>query len=430
MILVLTAALVTSHLPELVGASDEFVQRNRTYLLSLLVLIPLFCLYILQSTAISQKLRTQLLENQTKDDFVAIVSHELRTPLATISNVFSNALAGVWGEVGDDARSELRTGHSNVKRLSNVVANLLDMSTIRAGRVTLEKSQVDLPGLVQSVIRSLKESAEERGITLLASHDPYLGLVFCDPEIIFRVVTNLVGNAVKFTDKGGSVSVAIQNGLDDIRVSVTDTGDGIALKHQDRIFERFQQVDRTHGSGEKGTGLGLAISRELVELHNGTLSVKSTLGKGSTFSFNLPVYTRQALLQELVHSEFKLCHQSDYLSLVAFVFKKMEFKSLQERCTIEEWDQLLADVERASRQVGRSLHDTMIRYGDGRIITFLRDTPKSGAIAVRDRIVTALEPFEETCPFEVAIISCPEDSETPDVLVGDVENLVEEMANG
>ena len=398
--------------------------------MGLLVLIPLFCFYVLQSTGTSRRLRTQLIESQTKDDFVAIVSHELRTPLATISNVLSNALAGVWGPLSDDARAELRTGHNNVKRLSNVVSNLLDMSTIRAGRVTLEKLQVDMPGLIHSVTESVKAKAEEQDIALLTSHDPYLGLVFCDPEIIFRVVTNLVGNALKFTDRGGTISIAIQNGLDDIEISVSDTGDGIAPEHQGRIFERFQQVDRTHGSGEKGTGLGLAISRELVELHGGTLSVKSELGEGSTFRFNLPVYTRQALLQELVHTEFKLCHQSDYLSLIVFAFKKVEFVALQRRSGDEEWKELLAEVERVSRQVGRSLHDTMIRYGDGRMITFLRDTPKSGAIAVRDRMATALEAYAARCPFEVATICCPEDSETPDMLVGDVDNLVEEIANG
>ncbi len=419
-----------SHLPELVGASDEFVTQNRTYLTALFLLIPLFCLYVLQSTAHSRKIRAQLIENQTKDDFVAIVSHELRTPLATISNVLSNALAGVWGELSVEARDELRTGHTNVKRLSNVVANLLDMSTIRAGRISLEKLQVDLPGLIHSVTQSVKANAEEKGITLLTSHDPYLGLVFCDPEKIVRVLTNLVGNALKFTERGGTVSISIQNGLNDIQVSVSDTGDGIAPEHQDRIFGRFAQVDRTHGGGEKGTGLGLAISRELVELHGGTLVVQSELGEGSTFRFTLPVYTREALLEEVVHTEFELCHQSDYLSLIVFAFQKTGFKALQESCSVEEWKQLLAEVERVTRQVGRSMHDTLIQYGDGRMITFLRDTPKSGATAVRDRMVSALEAYEEQCPFQVATICCPEDSATPDDLVGDVDNLVEELANG
>jgi len=199
--------------------------------MGLFMLVPLFCLYVLQTTANSRKLRAQLIENQTKDDFVAIVSHELRTPLATIFNVLSNALAGVWGELSDEARTEFKTGHTNAKRLANVVSNLLDMSTIRAGRVSLEKSQVDIPGLIHSVTESVKANAKKKGVTLETSHDPHLGLVFCDPEMIVRVITNLVGNAIKFTDDGGTISIAVRNGPEDIQVSVSDTGDGIAQEN-------------------------------------------------------------------------------------------------------------------------------------------------------------------------------------------------------
>ena len=422
--------MIISYLPELVGASEDFVVRNRTYLTGLLVLVPLFCMYVLQSSAQSRNLRTQLIENQTKDDFVAIVSHELRTPLATITNVLSNALAGVWGELSDEARAEFKTGHTNAKRLANVVSNLLDMSTIRAGRVSLEKSQVDMPGLIHSVTESVKANAKKKGVALQTSHDPYLGLVFCDPEMIVRVITNLVGNAIKFTEDGGTISIAVRNGLEDIQVSVSDTGDGIAPENQSRIFERFQQVDRTYGTGEKGTGLGLAISKELVELHGGTLVVESALGKGSTFSFTLPIYRREELLRESVHTEFKLCHQSEYLSLIVFAFTQVKFEALQAESTVEEWKRLLGEVETIIRQVGRSLHDTVIQYGDGRMIIFLRDTPKSGAIAMGDRMANALALYEERCPFKISTICCPEDSETPDVLVTDVHNLIEELANG
>ena len=337
--------------------------------MGLFLLVPLFCLYVLQSTSHSRKLRAQLIENQTNDDFVAIVSHELRTPLATISNVLSNALAGVWGELSDDARTEFRTGHTNAKRLASVVANLLDMSTIRAGRVSLEKLQVDLPGLVHSVTESVKANADQKGVALEPSHDPYLGLVFCDPQKIVCVLTNLVGNALKFTDEGGVISIAIQNGHEDVLISVSDTGDGIAPEHHDRIFGRFQQVDRGYGTGEKGTGLGLAISRELVELHGGTLTVQSEVGKGSTFSFTLPVYDREELLREATHTEFKLCHQSDYLSVIVFAFKQADFDVIQAGCSVEEWKKLLQEVERVIRQVGRSMHDTLIHYGDGREVT-------------------------------------------------------------
>lgn len=429
-IIVLTVALAVSSLPELVGQGDDFVTQNRIYFLSLFILVPLFCLYFLQNTAHSRRLREQILENQTKDDFVAIVSHELRTPLATISNVLSNALAGVWGELTEDARIEFKTGHMSAKRLANVVDNLLDMSTIRAGRVSLEKSQVDMPGLVHTVTATVKARAKQKGVTLETTHDPYLGLVFCDPEIIIRVLTNLVGNALKFTGDGGTISIAIRNGNKDVQVSVTDTGDGIPPEDQDRIFERFQQVGRTHGGGEKGTGLGLAITKELVELHGGAIEVQSELGLGSTFSFTLPVYTREALLGEAVHAEFKLCHQSDYLSLIVFAFKKVPFEALQKEVPGEEWRALLLEVETRIRQAGRSLHDTLIKFGDGQMIIFLRDTPKSGASSVRDRMVTALEAYEAQCPFTVRTISCPEDSETPDHLIHDVMNLVEEMVHG
>ena len=361
---------------------------------------------------------------------MAIVSHELRTPLATISNVLSNALAGVWGELSDDARDEFRTGHTNAKRLASVVANLLDMSTIRAGRVSLEKSQVDMPGLIHSVTQTLQANAKQKGVDLQTSHDPYLGLVFCDPERIVRVITNLVGNALKFTDEGGVVSISIENGLEEFKISVSDTGDGIAPEHHERIFGRFQQVDRGYGTGEKGTGLGLAISRELVELHGGTLTLQSEVGKGSAFTFTLPVYHREELLGEAVHTEFKLCHQSEYLSVIVFAFKQADFDAIQAGCSVEEWKKLLQEVERVIRQVGRSMHDTLIQYGDGRMIIFLRDTPKSGATAVRERMESALEVYEERCPFKMATICCPEDSVNPDDLVSDVHTLVEELAHG
>lgn len=369
--------------------------------------------------------------NQIKDDFIANVSHELRTPLATISNVLANALAGVWGALSDEARSELRTGHTNAKRLASMVNNLLDISTIRAGRISLEKSQADMPALIRSVTESVKAEAKEKGVALMTSHDPDLGLVFCDPMKIVRVVTNLVGNALKFTGEGGTISIAIQNGREDVQISVSDTGGGIAEENQMRIFERFEQVDRTDGGREKGTGLGLAIAKELVELHGGTILVQSELGKGSTFSFTLPVYSLEAVLRETVHTEFKMCSQGNHLSLIVLTFKQAEFEAMKEGGSVEQWKQMLEDVETKIRQVvRRSMYDAVIQYGDGRMILFLRDTPKTGAASVRKRIVSALAPYEERCPFMITTISCPEEAENPDALVAAVDNLVEELANG
>ena len=157
------------------------------------------------------------------------------------------------------------------------------------------------------------DSAKEKSIALMTSHDQDLGLVYCDPMKVVRIITNLVGNALKFTGENGTISIAIQNGPEEIQISVSDTGAGIAEENQARIFERFQQVNRVDGGGEKGTGLGLAIAKELVELHGGKILVQSELGKGSTFSFTLPVYSLEALLQEAVHTEFEMCSESNHL---------------------------------------------------------------------------------------------------------------------
>ena len=198
-----------------------------------------------------------------------------------------------------------------------------------------------------------------------------------------------------------------------------------------RIFERFQQVDRGDVGGEKGSGLGLAIAVELVELHGGTMMVQSELEKGSTFSFTLPAYSLEALLRETVRTEFERCGKSKDLSLIVLTFKQAEFEAFKEGSSIEQWKQMLEDVEAKIRQVlRRNMHDAVIQYGDGRMILFLRDTPKAGAVAVRKRVVSALAPYVERCPFMLTTISSSDGAENPDALVAAVDNLVEELANG
>ncbi len=137
------------------------------------------------------------------------------------------------------------------------------------------------------------------------------------------------------------------------------------------------------------------------------------------------------MLRETVHSEFTMCGQGNHLSLIVLSFEQAQFEATKEGGSLEQWKQMLEDVEQKIRRVvRRSMHDVVIHYGDGRMILFLRDTPKTGAASVRERIVSALAPYEERCPFMVTTISCPEEAENPDALVAAVDNLVEELANG
>jgi len=317
-----------------------------------------------------------------------------------------------------------------VKRLAGMVDNLLDISRLRAGRVSLDKSQVDMPSLIRSVTKSVQARAEEAGVALTMSHDPDLELIYCDPEKIVRVVTNLVGNALKFTGEGGSISIAIRNGPEEFQISVSDSGGGISERNQQLIFERFQQGDRADGGQEKGTGLGLAIAKELVEFHGGAIKVQSELGKGSTFSFTLPVYTSDMMLREAANNEFNQCSESSPLSLVIVSIVQAELDTSDEGAGVEHWSQTVDEVEARLRRLPRSMHDSVMRHGEGQLIIFLHATPRLGAAAVRERVLVSLQPYEDRCHFTATIISCPDDAAHPDALVAAIDTLVEEQAHG
>lgn len=273
--------------------------------------------------------------NEIKDDFVANVSHELRTPLATISNVLGNARAGVWGNPSPELKEGLLIGERNVKRLANLIGNLLDFSKIKAGKVFLERSLVDISQLIQGVTESLRPHAEEKGISLISSQDQELERVVCDSDRVVQILYNLVGNALKFTGSGGTVSVRVKNGQDHITASVSDTGIGIPEEKLSAVFERFQQVSRSDSAGEKGTGLGLPITKELVELHGGEIWAESKLGKGSTFTFTLPRYSVGQILRDYVHLVLMKNSIEVHLRGSSTSLSAADFERLKEKCGLD-----------------------------------------------------------------------------------------------
>ena len=221
--------------------------------------------------------------NQVKDDFIANVSHELRTPLATIAIVFSNTLEGVWGNYSTELRQGLTIGKTNCERLAELIADLLDISKANSGQIYLENSLVDISALIRSSVESFGIKASEKEISLVFSGDDQAEIVFCDSSKVTQILTNLIGNALKFTPSGGTVSIDLMTKQNGIQISVADTGKGISEEIRELIFDRFWQSGK-----EKGTGLGLAISKELVELHQGRIWVETEVAGGSVFHFTLP----------------------------------------------------------------------------------------------------------------------------------------------
>ena len=222
-----------------------------------------------------------------KSDFLANMSHELRTPLNAIVGFSQVLKQQLFGEVNEKQDEYLDDILSSADHLLSLINDILDLSKVEAGQIQLQRDTFNLAEALRSGITMVRERATKNGVDLALDVDG-IGAVEGDERRIRQVVFNLLSNAVKFTPQGGQIVVAATRGDGEARVSITDTGPGIAPEDQARIFEEFQQTEA--GAKRKdGTGLGLALAKSLVELHGGRIWVESQPGHGSTFTFTLPV---------------------------------------------------------------------------------------------------------------------------------------------
>ncbi len=223
--------------------------------------------------------------DRLKDEFVALISHDLRTPLTSITGYVELALEE---DLEDEVRGFLQIVARNAERLLVLVNDLLFVARLQAGELSLEPDDVELADVVHDAVTALEPRAAAKGITLTCVLDA-VPAVHADRGRVQQVLDNLVSNAVKFTPEGGSVHVSLgqQNGL--VRLEITDTGIGISAADQRRLFQRFFRAESAVERHLPGTGLGLYISRVIAEAHEGSLSVRSELGRGSTFTLELPV---------------------------------------------------------------------------------------------------------------------------------------------
>jgi signal transduction histidine kinase len=228
--------------------------------------------------------------DRMKSDFVSHVSHELRTPLTAIKGAVDLVLRGVAGPLTEKQTHYLTRVRSNTQHLASLINDLLDLSKIESGKIEVKSSRISLGGLVHEVAEALRPVAAEKVIALETTiREPSI-LVWADRDKINQVLMNLIGNAIKFTPAQGRVTVsASRNGHESVQVSVSDTGPGVPPDEKEKIFAKFYRVAEANGENPKGTGLGLAIAKALVELHGGKIWVESEEGRGSTFSFILPV---------------------------------------------------------------------------------------------------------------------------------------------
>ena len=237
---------------------------------------------------IADKGRQLEVASRHKSQFLANMSHELRTPLNAILGYTELITDNIYGEVPERMREVLERVDKSGRHLLGLINDILDLSKIEAGQLTLTLAPYSMDGVAQTVATQVGALAADKqlGFELVLAEDIPLGQG--DERRLTQVLLNLVGNAIKFTDVG-KVVVRVGTSADSYVVSVADTGPGIAEADREKIFEEFQQADTTRAKAKGGTGLGLAISRRIVEMHGGRLWVESTLGEGATFSFTVPI---------------------------------------------------------------------------------------------------------------------------------------------
>ncbi|MBT9537087.1 MAG: hypothetical protein IVZ94_03035, partial [Nitrospirae bacterium] len=257
--------------------------------------------------------------NKAKSDFLANMSHELRTPLNSVIGFSEVLTEGLAGDITDKQREYIQDIWGSGKHLLRLINDILDLSKIEAGMMELKLDECDINELIQGTMLMFREKAVKHSIKVTADIPDDIGFIIADYMQIKQVLLNLLGNAFKFTDDGGSVTVKAQivnkrdviaRSISDeaiskdeiatpsarndslgnfVEISVEDTGIGISSEDQKRLFQPFQQLESTLTKKYEGTGLGLSISKKIVELHGGRIWVESEMGKGSRFSFMIPL---------------------------------------------------------------------------------------------------------------------------------------------
>ncbi len=237
--------------------------------------------------------------DEIKSHFISAASHELRTPLTSIKGYVESVLEDEVGPLNEKQREFLGYVKTSTERLHRLLNELLDISKIESGQVKMDKDLTNLKDLLQEEVMIFKAQAGNKNISLNVELDPHLREIYCDADKVKEIMDNLISNAVKYTSKGGHVTIAAKNYGSGIQIDVEDTGIGIQKEDLNRIFEPFQHIEKNGTGDEESTGLGLTLVKRIAEAHEGNVSVKSEEGKGSIFTVVLPLGSRSEEVKTL-----------------------------------------------------------------------------------------------------------------------------------
>lgn len=346
---------------------------------------------------------------QFKDQFLSHISHELRTPLTSIHQFVTILLDDLAGPLQPEQREYMQIVLKGVNQLRAMIGDLLEATRAESSKLRLEPRCLSLADLVHQAILMFQNSASTSNIHLRTEVERHLPFVYADPDRVLQILTNLLDNALKFTQPGGSVTVRAHSLAEDPEfayISVADTGCGISAQAKPLIFERLYQEDSSIDNSKKGLGLGLYISKQLVRLHGGRIWAESEAGQGSIFSFTLPLFSLPKLLLPLITENSRL---RDAITLIdvgvvplATEMARRNWTETQRKCmeVLQRCIQPTKDVVLPSR--GGS--------SEGETLFVVASTALSGAQILAKRISDQLErcvPVRANCTWALSMRTVP-----------------------
>lgn len=289
---------------------------------------------VIAATIIATDISEQKHMDIMKNEFIGSVSHELRTPLTIIRESLSILSDGLFGELNKDQLDLVNPCLEDVDRLARIINNLLDISRIEGQKITLEREMVDIVKLAQSVKLSFGNKAATKNIELVITSTHESINLYIDRDRIIQVFMNLIGNAMKFTEKG-KIEIFITEKANEVECCIADTGRGIEQKDIGTLFDRFHQVGKVMRAGEKGSGLGLSISKGIINLHNGRIWVESEINKGSKFYFTLPQYSTDKIIINNIENEIEKAADS-HVKLSLLLIKLNNYSKIESKFSIDK----------------------------------------------------------------------------------------------
>ncbi len=345
---------------------------------------------IIGALAIARDISATKYLDRLKDEFIGAVSHELRTPLSITKEGISIVLDGIVGKISEKQNKILNTARDNINRLARIIDSLLDISKIETGKMELQRRMLVINELIKEVIAFFEPKIKAKGLDLRLKVPEGEISIYADKDKIIRVLTNLIGNALKFTQKG-FIEVGVEKKKDEVECFVLDSGMGISAEELPKVFSKFEQFGRVTGAGEKGTGLGLSIAKGIIEKHKGSIRAESVLGKGSRLSFTLPVYTSEALFKEHINEGIRDAGRKNFrLSLI--IVSLANFDKIKKELPADKAASVLKELEGVFKDSLRREGDMVVK-DEGEIVILLSDCDRKRALVVQGRLEQAWDDY-------------------------------------